>query len=117
MAITDEALRTITEALEPRVRKIGLTRKRGGAVRGTAWAEMSGRPSERGGWYEMRLHRKMDDRLQATILTYQPLHLGGRVIKIGEASYDTNTKETRDALIADVHEWLDKIEQMERATR
>jgi hypothetical protein len=107
MAILDDALAGVVDALTNNLATAGLTRTRGGLVRGIAWAEASGRVN--GDWYELRLHhRPVERRLQAGLLAYQSLSKGGRTLVVGEDSltYAEQPEERMTEIVDAITGWL-----------
>jgi hypothetical protein len=102
----NDTMLALSTAIAPLAAVEGLTRQRGGMVRGVWWAEISGRHAD-GAWYEMRFHEMQDGTLKAGMLVYHPLSRGGRTEEIGTTQHDTDDKV--DRVIADVLLWLARI--------
>jgi hypothetical protein len=107
--ITDETVRDVVQALAPVLEQAGLTRRRGGMVRGTHWAEIAGRHAN-GAWYELRLHLLVDGTLSAGLLEYRPLSQGGRSRELGSSRYDRFDRERTRQMTEDVVTWIEQIE-------
>lgn len=114
MAIMNETLQTVADALKGDAAQAGMVRMRGGMARGVSWLEISGRDARDAAWYEARFHARNDGRLQGGLLAYQPLSRGGRTIVVGEQSYDETTEATTQALIDVARDWIALVS--ERAT-
>jgi len=113
MAIIDEVLSGIVAQIEPYATAADLVRKRGGIVRGVAWAEISGRGRD-GTWYELRLHRRYrTGLLQSGLLAYRPLADGGRTEVIGELGSirDDGAPANEKQIIWYAQAWLCKVAQ------
>lgn len=109
MAILHETLRDVVAATTPATTGAGLTRRRGGMVRGTHWAELAGRHAN-GAWYELRLHLLVDGTLVGGLLEYRPVHQGGRSREIGAARYDLFDRDRAASLTEDIRDWIEDIE-------
>lgn len=108
MAILDDAIAQIVDAVKAPAKDLGMVRARGGLARGVAWGEISGRLGD-GAWAELRLHHRVtDQRVQAGMLAYQPLARGGRTIVIGETSqtYRNGPEEVQEDVADEIKGWL-----------
>jgi hypothetical protein len=108
MAILDDTLAQIVDAVKAPATDLGMVRARGGLARGVAWAEVSGRAGD-GAWIELRVHhRPTDQRVQAGMLAYQPLSRGGRTIVLGETSqtYRNGPEEVSRDVSDEIKGWL-----------
>ena len=115
MPCIDTALNDLFERLDARLNAAGLTRSRGGFVRGTHWAERSGPSPDRLGWFELRLHHRKDEReVKAALLEYQSLARGGRTVVCGEATVAYTDDEGPSLVTARletlIREWLPTYE-------
>lgn len=111
MAILDAILADLMDGLKNDLTGAGLVKQRGGMARGVAWAEAAGRGVD-DAWIELRLHhRPSDRRLQAGLLSYEPMSRGGRTIVIGERSlgYSYDPNEVAHHLGDEVANWLHRI--------
>jgi hypothetical protein len=118
MAILDDAIAQIVDAVKAPASDQGLIRARGGLARGVAWGEISGRASD-GAWVELRVHHRMtDQRVQAGMLAYQPLARGGRTIVIGETSqsYRNGPEEVSQDVADEIKGWLRLLAPREEPT-
>jgi hypothetical protein len=111
MDVVDQVLARILESVSRELQDVGMRRQRGGIARGVAWAEVAGRAPD-GAWLELRVHhRPAERRLDAGLLSYEPIARGGRTIVVGERSapYSYDPDDVLDPLIDAVRDWLERV--------
>lgn len=107
--IISDVLRSIHDLVAPGARRMGLTRQRGGLIRGVHWLELAGRGTD-GSWYEIRLHH--NDRtgeLKGGMLRYRPMGQGGRTDVVGEIAYEADESPSVLAMhmAEEIGYWID----------
>jgi hypothetical protein len=108
MAIIDETLRAIVDAIKDEAVALGLVRQRSGLGRGVWWAEVSGRLAD-GAWAELRAHHAPKDRwIEVGLMLYTPLARGGQIITVGKErlSYGVTPAEVEAVATNEIAGWL-----------